>query len=68
MTEPEVVDTGRPKEETHRPIIKPGTSRIESGSVFYTHLVPVILGALALITIVLIVIAAGVLIGVIPFQ
>jgi len=68
MTEPEMVDLGRPKQEVRRTPLKPSASRIESDSVFYTRLVPVILGALALMTIVLIVIAAGVLIGVVPFR
>ncbi len=35
---------------------------------FYTRVLPVILGALAVLTVALIVVAAGVLIGVIPFR
>lgn len=67
MAEPEVADPGRPK-EPRRFVLKPSSSRIEGGSTFYTRLMPVILAILALITIALIVVAAGVLIGVIPFR
>jgi hypothetical protein len=68
MADPQVVDPGRSEKQTRRSTFKPAGSRIDSGSLFYTRLIPVILGALALITIALIVVAAGVLIGVIPFR
>jgi hypothetical protein len=68
MADPEEVDSGHSEKPPRRPLLKPAGSRIEGGSMFYTRLIPIILGALALLTIALIVIAAGVLIGVIPFR
>ena len=68
MAEPEVVDPGHPEKQPRQSPLKPGGSRIESGSMFYTRLIPIVLGAFTLITIALIVVAAGVLIGVIPFR
>jgi hypothetical protein len=68
MTDPEVVDPGHPEKQPRRSSLKPAGSRIESGSMFYTRLIPIILGVLALLTVALIVVAAGVLIGVIPFR
>jgi hypothetical protein len=67
MPEPDKVEAGR-SEGSRRSTLKPSSSRIESSSLFYTRLVPIILGALALLTIALIVVAAGVLIGIIPFR
>jgi len=67
MAEPETVDEDRPK-QPGRSLLKPSGSRIQSDSMFYTRVLPVILGALAVLTVALIVVAAGVLIGVIPFR
>jgi hypothetical protein len=67
MAEPETVDDDRPKEPGRSPL-KPSGSRIQSDSMLYTRLVPIILGALAVITVALIIVAAGILIGVIPFR
>ena len=68
MVEPKTVDHSRPKDEPQRSSLKPSGSRIQGVSIFYTRLLPVILGALAVMTVLLIIIAAGVLVGVIPFR
>jgi hypothetical protein len=44
------------------------TQRIPTGSVFYERIIPVLLAALAVITILFILIAAGVLLGIITYQ
>jgi hypothetical protein len=67
MAEPEAVEGDHPK-ETRRSPLKPSGSRIDRNSMLYTRLIPVVLGALALLTVALIIVAAGVLIGVIPFR
>jgi len=68
MAKPKVVDRNRPKDEPQRSSLKPSGSRIQGDSIFYTRLLPVVLGALAVMTVVLIIVAAGVLVGVIPFR
>jgi hypothetical protein len=67
MPEPETVDNDRPQ-RLRQSRLKPSGSRIQSDSFFYTRLIPFILGALALLTVALIVVAAGVLLGVVPFR
>jgi hypothetical protein len=67
MAEPETVGDERPQ-PPHQPRLKPSGSRIENDSMLYTRVLPVVLGALAVLTVALIVVAAGVLIGVIPFR
>jgi hypothetical protein len=44
------------------------TQRIPAGSVFYDRVVPILFVALAAITILFILIAAGVLLGIITYQ
>ena len=68
MVKPKVVDRNHPKDEPQRASLKPSGSRIQGDSIFYTRVLPVILGALAVMTVLLIIIAAGVLVGVIPFR
>ncbi len=46
----------------------PARSRIPADSVFYSKVIPAILLALALATVVFILIAAGVLLGWVPFR
>lgn len=67
MAEPEMVGDERPQ-PPRRSLLKPSGSRIENDSMLYTRVLPVVLGALAVLTVALIVVAAGVLIGVIPFR
>jgi hypothetical protein len=67
MAETETVGDDRSQQPRRSPL-KPSGSRIQGGSLLYTRLLPVILGALTVLTIALIVVAAGVLIGVIPFR
>lgn len=43
-------------------------SRIRADSLFYTRVVPILLIAMGVITATLILLAAGVLIGVVPFR
>jgi hypothetical protein len=67
MAKPEVVERDRPK-QSHQSLLKPSGSRIKSDSVLYSRLIPVVLGVLALLTIALIAVAAGVLLGIVPFR
>jgi hypothetical protein len=43
-------------------------SRIPAGSIFYTRILPVVLVALAVVTLALIVVAAGVVLGIVPYR
>jgi len=45
-----------------------GRSRIPAGSVFYTRVVPAVLIGLGILTAVLIVLAAGIALGIVPYQ
>jgi hypothetical protein len=45
-----------------------GPSRIPSGSVFYSKVVPFVLVGLGILTAVLILVAAGVLLGILPYR
>lgn len=66
------------KEEESVPVISPSTrstrqirrgkSRVPEDSVFYNRVVPILLAGMAVLTIVLILVAAGVLLGFVPFQ
>jgi hypothetical protein len=49
---------------------KPGrdASRMPENSVFFDKIVPVVLIGLAVVTVVVILIAAGVLLGIVPFR
>lgn len=47
---------------------KSAGSRIASGSALYTRVLPVVILAMAILTAVLILFAAGVLLGVVPFR
>lgn len=46
----------------------PGQNRMPANSVFYNRVIPVILVGLAVFTILFIAVAAGVLLGVVPFR
>jgi hypothetical protein len=45
-----------------------GGSRISAGSFFYTRVAPVLLVILAVVTLALIAVAAGVLLGIVPYR
>lgn len=47
---------------------QPGQNRMPAGSVFYDRIIPIVIAGLAICTIVIILIAAGVLLGVVPFR
>ncbi len=47
---------------------KPIGSRISAGSVFYTRVLPILILAMGILTAALILLAAGVLLGIIPFR
>jgi hypothetical protein len=46
----------------------PGKSRIPANSVFYNRVIPILLIGMAIATAVFILIAAGVLLGLVPYQ
>jgi hypothetical protein len=48
--------------------IKPEGSRIAPDSAFYTRLLPAVLLIMAVVTLTLIIIATGILLGVIPYR
>lgn len=48
--------------------IRRGKSRVPEDSVFYNRVVPILLAGMAVLTVVLILVAAGVLLGFVPFQ
>ncbi len=45
-----------------------GPSRIPAGSVFYSKVLPIILVGLGILTAALIVIVAGILLGIVPYR
>lgn len=51
-----------------RPEIVRGRSRVPEESVFYTKVVPLLLVGMAVVMAALILIAAGVLLGIVPFR
>ena len=59
-------DTGPPGRLARR--VQPGQNRIPAGSVFYNRIIPIVIAGLAVCTIVFVLIAAGVLLGVVPFR
>ncbi len=60
--------TRMPSARRRRPDIMRGQSRVPEGSIFYTKVVPILLVGMAVIMGVLILVAAGVLLGIIPFR
>lgn len=48
--------------------MKRDRSRIPAGSFFYNKLVPILLIGMAILTVLFILIAAGVLLGLVPYQ
>jgi hypothetical protein len=57
-----------PSERRRRLDIVRGQSRVPEESFFYTRVVPILLISMAVIMGVLIIVAAGVLLGVVPFR
>jgi hypothetical protein len=57
---------GEPEERRGRG--EEGGSRIPARSFFYTRIAPVILVVLAVVTLALIAVAAGVLLGIVPYR
>ena len=55
-------------DQTHRPRLKPGGSRIQAGSAIYGRLLPALIIGMGVLMVVLIVVAAGVLLGFVPFR
>jgi hypothetical protein len=54
-------------EESQRVIVR-GTSHMPTDSVLFERVIPVVLAALGIVTVVLILFAAGVLLGIVPFK
>ncbi len=54
-------------EDRGRPIVR-GTSRMPDDSVLFERVIPVVLAGLGILTVVLILFAAGVLLGIVPFR
>ncbi len=54
--------------QSDRPRLKPGGSRIPEGSRLYGRLLPALIVGLGVLMVVLIVVAAGVLLGFVPFR
>jgi hypothetical protein len=53
--------------ESQRVIVR-GTSHMPTDSVLFERVIPVVLAALGIVTVVLILFAAGVLLGIVPFK
>ncbi len=53
---------------TGRPRLKPGGSRIQEGSALYGRLLPSLIIGMGVLMVVLIIVAAGVLLGFVPFR
>lgn len=53
---------------TDRPRLKPGGSRIQAGSALYGRLLPALIVGMGVLMVVLIIVAAGVLLGFVPFR
>ncbi len=58
---------GQGAEPAHRPR-RPSMARMPQGSVFYERIVPILLVTMGVVTLLLILFAVGVLLGVIPWR
>lgn len=55
-------------DKAHRPRLKPAGSRIQARSALYGRLLPSLIIGMGVLMVVLIVVAAGVLLGFVPFR